>query len=171
MLRTCEIPYIPIRKGVKLVIGGSTIKYFDFIVSAYPKIYMVVLKAKSYPAISPNRTVIYWDNSVTCPELEGLIFWNNEFQKKVKGLFVFLYVVKRKTYLKDFEDIYLLKNRYLGIVALPVEEYLNHLPSDQVELMHHGRKDIVVGIAPKKFKSLVKPLSSFLPELKLILKS
>ena len=127
---------------------------FDFIISSFKDKYMVDVKGRRF-IDHP------WENWIHFPDIEGMKTWAM-LLPSLKPLFTFTYLLDSKSN-SMFEDKFSYKGNEFGFVGILLEDYLRNMK-------RRGKEKASgiggVGISGTKFKTIVKPLTYFIPELK-----
>lgn len=152
-LRKKEVLYIATDETRRPIFNGKKIKNFDFIISSFKEKYMVDVKGRRFRDHA-------WENWIHFQDIEGMKTWAM-LLPGLKPLFAFTYLLDSKSYDK-FEVKFSYKGKMFGFVGISLEDYLRNMKRRGKE------KDSGiggVGISGSKFKTLVKPITYFVPEL------
>ena len=134
--------------------NGKKLKNFDVLINS-TKSYIVDFKGKkfSYSGAIYNN----WENWLPINHVTDLILWETEFNFKVSSLLVFIFKLSDSLEEQNFKDTYLYKGICYGVVAIKPQLYLKN---------SKPRARGVINVSRSKFKEIVKPLSSFIPEIR-----
>ena len=159
ILRKSKANYIGTdERKMGLLKNGSKLKNFDIILNTKEKrTYLIDFKGKqfTYPGAPSNK----WENWLPVSHAQDLIEWQTIFKEskcKVTPLLVFLYTISSKQDREHFQDIYTLKGKTYGVVAITPSTYLKNCKP---------RAKGIVNVSRKHFQKLVKPLSYYVPEI------
>lgn len=155
VLRNSQILYIAINEAKRPIFQNNKIKNFDFIIFSKNGIFLIDIKGKQFP-YEHKKSKNYWENWITKDDISGLQTWSKKMN--FKGIILFPYFIKYNKDTKYFKDIIIYKRRKYGLVAIDAFDYLKNCKIRSKEFN-------AIYISRKRFKTLVKPLSYFIPEI------
>lgn len=160
LLRQSQIPYIAINESKRPVIKGKTIKNFDFIVYSSKGSYLIDIKGKYFP-YKYKKSLNYWENWIKTDDIEGLRFWQRISGRGFESIIVYPYLIRYKEDKKHFKNVFNFKNNSYGIVGIELNKYLKNSKPRSVRWN-------AISVSREKFKNLVKPISFFVSEIKIL---
>jgi len=90
-----------------------------------------------------------------------LKFWQELFGRRYKSIIVYPYLIRYKADKKHFKNIFKFRNNRYGIVGIELNKYLKNSKP-------RSAKWSAISVSRDKFKSLVKPIDSFIPEIRIL---
>lgn len=155
ILRNSSINYVGTNEKKKaLTRNGKKLKNFDVLINT-KKTLLIDFKGKqfSYKGAVYNN----WENWLPINHVTDLIHWESEFNFKVSSLLVFIFKLSTVSDSQHFKDTYRHKGVDYGVVAISPHQYLKH---------SKPRAKGIINVSRSKFKTIVKPLSYYIPEIK-----
>lgn len=154
ILRENGVLYLAIDETKKPIYEGKAVKNFDSIVSSFNGKFLIEIKGKKFS----YRGKGFWENWISEEDVSGLKLWATHFNAFVP-LLVYPYLLMDKSYVKEFIAIFEFKGYTYGVVAIELSTYYtNARPRSQ--------SWDAIFIPKNQFKTLTKPISYYIPELK-----
>jgi len=152
-LRSRQIPYVAVDEARRSLLGDSSIKSLDFIVSPVRgSAWLVDVKGRRFPSGEQKQ---YWKNWSTRDDLTSLSQWERLFGEPFGGLFVFAYNVVGDRAPLPADRLFEYRDSLYGFIGIRLREYALHArpisPSWDT-----------VAMPAVEFRQLAAPLDSFL---------
>ena len=153
-LRESGVLYLAIDETKRPIYETTTIKNFDFIVSSFNGKFLIDIKGKKFPYGRSS----FWENWIKTDDITGLKLWATHFNAFIP-LLVYPYLLMDKSYEREFTDIFEFKRHTYGVVAIELSMYY-------VNAKPRSPKWDAISVPKEKFKTITKPISFFIPELR-----
>lgn len=144
-------PYVPVDEKKKAIFSGARIKSFDFLVyRPGHKAWIVDIKGRKFPYTGKSGRR-YWENWVTCGDLEGLRHWEGVFGDEFEPGLMFVYWLVGPPGREPTSDIHLFRNKCYAFLWIRASDYAAHA-------RQRSPKWDTVSIPSKIFRRLARPI-------------
>jgi hypothetical protein len=162
VMRKSKLNFISVNEQKKgLLPNGKKLKNFDAIINSLNNACFIAdFKGRFYSYGCPTGKSNNFENWIFKNAVNDLLAWGKIFQKlncSVTPLLIFIYKLQPEQCV-HFKDVYTYKRQKYGVVAIKPEEYKKFMKP------RSGIKD-AVSVSRKVFKTKVRPLSDFIPEI------
>lgn len=121
-LRSRKYPYVAVDEKRRSLMGGSSLKSLDFIVSpVMGNSWLVDVKGRHFPAGKTGKQ--YWKNWSTRDDLRSLWRWERLFGDRFAGLLVFAYQVVGDRAPLPVERLFEFRGALYGFIGVRVTDY------------------------------------------------
>lgn len=120
-LRKRRVPYVAVDEARRALMGDSSIKSLDFLVSSSRGgTWLVDVKGRHFPSGEQRH---YWKNWSTRDDLESLARWERLFGQPFTGLFVFAYAVLGDRAPLPSDKLFDFRGGLYGFVGVRLQQY------------------------------------------------
>lgn len=120
-LRSRRIPYVAVDEGRRALVGDTSLKSLDFIVSSRAgNSWLIDVKGRRFPSGEQKQ---YWKNWSTRDDLVSLSRWEKLFGERFAGLFVFAYNIHGDRAPLPVEQLFEHAGALYGFVAVRLDYY------------------------------------------------
>jgi hypothetical protein len=150
-LRSQGLPYIAVDEHKKAIFSGARIKSFDFLLYCPPgATWLVDVKGRKFPYDAAGRKH-YWENWVTCDDLEGLAQWQRVFGEGFEANLVFAYWLTGPDGQLPSAHVHSFRNEHYSFLCIPLDDYRRHC-------RHRSSKWRTVSVPTAVFRELARPI-------------
>jgi hypothetical protein len=121
-LRSRTVPYVAVDEKKRTLLGDSSLKSLDFIVSPAERgSWLVDVKGRHFPSGEQKQ---YWKNWSTRDDVRSLAAWQRLFGPGFRALFVFAYEVLGDRAPLASEQLFPFRGRIYAFLGLGLEHYV-----------------------------------------------
>lgn len=159
LLRNRKIPYVAVDEKHRPIIGGGTIKNFDFLVYSRKGSYAIDIKGKNFPqSMGKGRAGLRWQNWVKGDDLQGLKQWHSLMGRFCSPVIIFAYRVLLIQDIFLFHDLFNYEGDSYGLVGVKLENYT-------AGAQLRSSKWNAYSVKKELFLKIARPLREFIPEI------